>query len=403
MRDAHTPAFDSTHSAVDTVKDALEEFGPSTVSLYFPKPLVQVGGEKWRILQKNLADDLSDHAPKATRAKVFIEELELEDFRGEGVAVFEDPESGAFRTSHLTRGPVAMMSPSGAPLALPLLRDIGERETAWVLALDREEPKLYLYSGGELIDHSARLVTADGREDEPVSYETVQERREVQDDIFFHSGSRGRLNSAMARSNYGALGTSAEEEREKTDDAYYELVIKALQFGMPYQVSELYVMGAEKTVGRFCQMVEKDFGEDFTLHQVHGGGEALEPARIVETLKTILPDAPDLPDVETVSDPDAILEACEVGRVGQLYVSDALTGLDPVSGEDSEHVRTKIVGERYGEALEGLVPVNEVVLAALRQGAEVHFVDSAFVAPDSGLMAVMRWDTDADGAASEGE
>ena len=394
MHDAHTPAHDADQKeAVELVKDALEDFGDGTVSLYFPKPHVQVGGEKWRILQKNLADDLSDHAPKAKKAKVFIEELELEDFRGEGVAVFEDPESGAFRTSHMTSGPVAMMSTSGKPLALPLLRDVSERETAWVLALDREEPKLYLYSGGDLIDHSARLVTEDGQADEPVTYETVAERREVQDDIFFHSGSRGRAPAAMARSNFGALGTSAEEEREKTDDAYYELVIKALQFGLPYQVEELYVFGADKTVGRFAQMIEQDLGKAFRVHQIGGtGGEGMDEERIIDTLKTKLPEAPTMPDLETESDADTILQACREGRVGTLYVSDDLSGLDPVSGEDSEHVRTKIVGERFGEALEGLVPSNEIVMAALMQGAKVEFVDSAFVSADSGLMALMRWD-----------
>ena len=376
---------------LDTLKTTLADFSDATTTLYIPKPIVQVGGDKWRILQKNLLDDLATVAPGAKRTAEFVETLELDDFNGLGFAVFEDADN--FRTTHLNTRPVAMIHTNDAPFALPLLRDVGSRQTAWVLALNKEEPRLFLYSGGDMLDHSDRLRTRDGNDDEPVAMETILARREVQDDVFFHAGSRGRTRNAEARSAYHALGTSHDEEGDNTLTAYYALVIDALQYGLPYQVDELYVMGTEKVVGRFCAMIQKDLGEDFQLHQIHHGAD--DPDIMKEVLEPHLTHAPDMPDVETVDDPAAILAACREGRVGELYIVDDLTdGLDTTTDGDSERLKALIVGEGFGEALADAVPYNAIARAALDQGAQLHFIPNAY--SDTPLKAVMRWAVDGD-------
>ena len=377
--------------SLDTLKDGLARFGDATTTLYVPKPLVQIGGEKWRILRKNLIDDLADHAPQAKQAAEILEGMELEDFRGEGFVIFEEGDN--VRTAHLNSRPAAMLETDARPFALPLLRDIGSRQTAWILALDKEEPRLFLYSGGDLLDHSARLRTRDGNDDEPVTMDTIQDRREVQNDFFFHNGSRGRVRSADARSTYHALGADVDAEEEKTVDAYYQLVIDALKFGLPFQVQELYVMGTEKVVGRFCQLAEGDLGKDFELHQIHNGDASQET--IIQEVESALPDTTTLPDVLTITDMDTLREACTEGRVGELYVRDDLSGFDPVSEEGSEHVRLLRVGERFGEDLADITPHNAIVLDALAQGAQIVFADSDVVG-GAALRGVMRWAKDSD-------
>ena len=374
-------------TSLDTLKSGLAEFSDATTTLYFPKPIVQVGGEKWRILQKNILDALEASAPDAKKTYAFVKGLELEDFNGLGFAVFED--AGNFKTTHLNTRPVAMLHTKDAPFALPLMRDLGSRKTAWILTLDKEEPGLYLYSGGDLIDHSSRLRTEDGNNDEPVEMDTILARREIQDDVFFHAGSRGRTRNAQARSTYHALGASHDEERDNTLTAYYALVIDALQYGLPYQVEELYVMGTEKVVGRFCAMIQKDLGEDFVLHQVHQGDD--DEQTIIDTIEPLLTSAPDMPEVETVDDPAAILAACREGRVGELYIVDDLTdGLDTTTDADSERVKVLVVGEGYGEPLADALPFNAIATAALDQGAQLHFIPNAY--SGTPLKAVMRWE-----------
>lgn len=374
---------DTAATALDALKPGLAEFGDDTVTLYVPRPLIQVGGEKWRILRKNMIDQLEER-DLAPRTREVLADMELEDFRGEGFVAMESPES--FHTSHLNARPLAMLH-RGAPFALPLLRDVGARQSAWVLALSKEEPRLYLYSGGDVIDHSARLRESDLQGATPVTLESIQERREVQDDFFFHSGSRGRLRSAEARSDTHALGTDVDAEEEKTLDAYYQLVIDALRYGLPFQVEELYVMGTEKVVGRFIQLADGDLGADFALHAVHDGEST--PERIREHMRAHLDTPPERPDVALVTDTDAILDACEMGRVGELYISDGLAGLDPTSESGSEHVRLLVVGEGYGEPLADALPFNRVALAALAQGAQLHFVSESF--SGAPVEAVMRW------------
>ena len=380
-------------ASLDALKTALEGFSDATTTLYIPRPLIQVGGEKWRIQKKNILDDLAEVAPDATETARFVDALELDEFNGLGIVVFEDGDS--FQTAHMNTRPTAMMQPSGEPFVLPLLRDLGSRRTAWLLALDKEEPQLFLYSGGEVSDHSARLRTPDGNDDEPVTMETIQARREVQNDVFFHAGSRGKVRTSDARSNYHALGTGVDAEEEKTLGAYYQLVIDALKYGLPYQVGELYVMGTEKVVGRFCQLAEGDLGEDFQLHQIHDG-EATEE-RIKEHLSHRLDTLPEKPQVALVTDTDRIFEACRVGRVGEVYIADDLTdGLDTTTDSDSERVKTLIIGVGYGEPLADALPHDALARAALAQGAQFQFVPESFTGHP--VAAVMRWEVEGDPA-----
>ena len=77
----------SDHSSLETFRQAFSDFSDETVSVYVPRPAVEVGGEKWRILRKNVIDAVEKHAPKAKFILQRLEAFELADFRAKSNSV----------------------------------------------------------------------------------------------------------------------------------------------------------------------------------------------------------------------------------------------------------------------------------------------------------------------------
>ncbi len=360
-------------------RDAIDALGQSdhVTSLYVPRPSIETGGEKWRILRKNLLTALEEKAPKAERIYAALEGLENHDFRGLGIAFFESPT--AFRTMHLIDRPIAILTTEAQPFLLPALADHLDRQTAWALALDKDEPKLYHYRNGEITDETHRL-------DAP-SYEEIEHRRYVQDDILFHQGARGSVGGHQGPAIFHALGISQPEEEEKTDIAYYRELISALDRGLPAQLETLHVFADPHTGGRFVELVHAD---DFTIEHHNAAGDALAPERIAKALGGQLEPVPEIGEV--TSDRNAVHVAAHRGQVADIYIGLDHALLEPKSsGAPSEHVRL-----RTNDELLDARAINETVMSAVMNGANVTWLPR----PSHGdvFAATLRW-SGADSAA----
>ena len=249
-------------------KELSEDWDEGSFALYLPRPIVEVGGEKWRIFRKNALSALEDLDVRDGPAVEFIRSLNLAEFGGSGYAIFQS--GGGFRHTRLSRRPFASLVRSDAPFILPLLADMSDRDTRWVLALDRNRPRLFLFDGTKL------SLREDAFED--VDYEGVEERRLIQDDIFFHSSGRGSSGGARSPSIFHALGADQSRERDKTDEAFYREVIDALMNSLPGHVDRLVIFGDPHTVGPFEKLLAPT-GLDVSTHHASGGCIARRPHR----------------------------------------------------------------------------------------------------------------------------
>ncbi|MEE2878592.1 MAG: hypothetical protein VX593_06280 [Pseudomonadota bacterium] len=357
----------SDHLSLDTFRQAFADFSDKTTSVYVPRPAIETGGEKWRILRKNVVDAVRDHSPDATFIAERLEAFELADFRGNGIALFDDGKNR--RMAHLNARPVASITTEEPPFILPLLADYQSRETHWVLFITRDEPKLFLYQGGNVSDMTDRL-------DAP-KYRSVEARRHVQDDVFFHSTSRGSASNGEGQSAFHALGSGADEERDKTDRAFYEDVANAADQALPPQTKQLHIIGEEGTVGHFAKVMEHG---RFELVQHHAGGASHVEEHIreafadEETTSGELPEGRNLPDLQ---------DAARSGQLGALYLPIEHALLEEMHEQADEHVKLRSFDHDSDQAEE-----NRTAILALENGAEISW----YAAHDHDAVAEIRAD-----------
>lgn len=357
----------SEQTSLDTFRQAFADFSDKTTSVYVPRPAVEVGGEKWRILRKNVIDAVEKHAPDAAFIKERLENFELADFRANGIALFEDKQNR--RMAHLNSRPVASITVGEHPFILPLLADYQSRKTHWVLFVTKDEPKLFLYQGGNVKDMTDRL-------DAP-KYRSVEARRHVQDDVFFHSGSRGSARNSDGRSVYHALGTGQDEERDKTDGAFYEEIANAVDDALPPQTETLHLIGEEGTVGHFAKVMAPG---RFDLVQHHAGGADAVEQHIKQAFSNEpvgegqLPEGKSLPDLQ---------DAAKAGQLGTLYLPLESALLEEMHDQADEHLKFREFGHDSQEAEQ-----NRTTVLALENGAEISW----YAAHDHDAVAEIRAD-----------
>lgn len=357
-------------SSLETFRQAFADFSDKTVSVYVPRPAVEVGGEKWRILRKNVVDAVEKHAPKAEFIRERLENFELADFRANGIALFDDGKTA--RMAHLNARPVASITTGEPPFILPLLADLQSRGTHWVLFITRDKPQLFLHQGGVVKDMTDRL-------DAP-KYRSVEARRHVQDDVFFHSGSRGSARSSDGRSIHHALGSGQDEEREKTDRAFYEDVANAVDEALPPQTKTLHIIGAEGTVGHFAEVMEHG---RFDLVQHHAGGKADVEDHIREALADTDEESAELPAHKPIPDLES---AARSGQLGALYVPIEHALLEEMHEQTDEHVKLREFEDGSEEMAE-----NRTAFVALGNGADIHWYNAGEHDAVAELRAELRW------------
>ncbi|WP_300379907.1 hypothetical protein [Henriciella sp.] len=358
------------HFSLETIRHAFADFSDKTVTVYVPRPAVEIGGEKWRILRKNVVDAVQNHAPNADRIIERLQNFELPNFRANGIVLFQDGEH--YRMAHLNSRPVASITTGEPPFILPLLADYQNRETHWVLFVTRDEPKLFLYSGGHVKDMTDRL-------DAP-KYRSVEARRHVHDDVFFHSVSRGSASAGEGESAFHALGTGQDEERDKTDRAFYEDVANAADQALPPQTKTLHVIGEEGTVGHFAQVMEHG---RFDLVQHHAGGPNEVEQHIKEAFgdesatEGKLPEGKNLPDLN---------DAAKAGQIDTLYLPVEHALLEEMHEQADEHVKFREFAHDSSEAGH-----NRTAYLALENGADINWYAAHKHNAVAEIRADLRW------------
>ncbi|WP_084420162.1 hypothetical protein [Henriciella litoralis] len=359
-----------TTPALEEFKQTFSEFSDKTVSVYIPRPAVETGGEKWRILRKNVIDAVESHAPKSSFILERLANFELADFRANGIALFDDGEH--HRMAHLSARPVASISTDEPPFILPLLADMQSHSTHWVLAITKGKPKLFLYANGFAKDMTDRL-------DAP-GYRSVEARRQIQDDVFFHSGSRGREAARDGQPMYHSLGSDQSEEREKTDEAFYHDVFNAVEEALPPQTQSLHVIGEEGTVGHFASIAANG---RFDIVQHHAGGQDDLEAKIVDAFKDETSPETDLPAPQPVPDLET---AARSGQIGTLYVPTVHALLEEMHENADEHVKLRDFPEGSDEMSD-----NRTAMLAIMNGADIMWYTAERHDAVAELRADMRW------------
>ncbi len=354
-------------------KELSEDWDEGSFALYLPRPIVEVGGEKWRIFRKNALSALEDLDVRDGPAVEFIRSLNLAEFGGSGYAIFQS--GGGFRHTRLSRRPFASLVRSDAPFILPLLADMSDRDTRWVLALDRNRPRLFLFDGTKL------SLREDAFED--VDYEGVEERRLIQDDIFFHSSGRGSSGGARSPSIFHALGADQSRERDKTDEAFYREVIDALMNSLPGHVDRLVIFGDPHTVGPFEKLLAPT-GLDVSTH--HASGDALHEDRIEEVMHSTREPAELSGDF--LSGEEEVRTAADRGQIDTVYVNENLACLDRQTGNPSEHLRL-----RTAQDLKREIAINSIAVAAIETGAQLQMFAERQIEDDADVLATLRWET----------
>lgn len=358
------------HLSLETFRQAFANFSNETTSVYLPRPAIEIGGKKWRILRKNALDAVKAHAPLANFILERLEGFELQDFRANGIALFDDGKHQ--RMAHLNARPVASITTGEPPFILPLLADYQSRETHWVLFVTRDAPRLFLYQGGDVTDMTDRL-------DAP-EYRSVEARRHVHDDVFFHSTSRGSASNREGEAAFHALGTGAGEERDKTDRAFYEDVANAADEALPPQTQVLHIIGEEGTVGHFAKVMANG---RFEIVQHHAGGlsEVEDHIRQVfahdEVANGELPEGRNLPDLQ---------DAARAGQLGALHLPIEHALLEEMHDQADEHVKVRTLRHDSEEAHE-----NRTAILALENGADISWYAAHAHGAVAEIRADLRW------------
>ncbi len=362
----------SKTSTASAVHNALRDLGDNVVSLYLPLPAIEVGGEKWRILQKNALAKLEEHCPDHTGLAEELEGIDLPDFRGSGIGLFSD--GGKVRVLHLTHRPRPLLKVGGPAAMLPALADSVSDVSRWVAVIDRDHARLVLVDNGRVIDHTARL-THD-------SFEKIAGMRETMNDVLFHSAARGGARTpAEGAAKFHALGTDLSGEHEKAEEDFYTGFAKAVEAAVPPSEGAIILAGDPKRTGRCAPHFHR-----LEVRQLHMAGDALTDESIADEVSALEPAHPgeigDADPAATAIGPIDVRKAGEAGQADAVCISGHLTGLE--DGTTDEHTRINA-----WEDVADLDVADRAVAAAVETGARLLIAPEGQESP---VVAHLRWE-----------
>lgn len=316
------------------IHDRLSELGETVASVYLPRPAVQTGGEKLRIATKTAAQAVEARAPYAEALIEALGALEQTDIQSPGLAMFQ-PEGGDVKTVRMNTPPNAMVHAGGPALWLPVVADAAMLNSAWVAAMDRDAPRLYKFAAGELHDFSAIVDLPD--------FGYISARREPQTDALFHSASHAGATAGHGGfAKFHALGTSEDEEAEKTDEVFNREAAIALEEGLPPTTQCVYLAGDPRRIGHIAAHLE---GARFEIVLVEAAGEALAPDRLKANISERAAAAGELKALAELSEagPDKRIALDEMERAGRmnmvdtLWIGEAAAGLRQYDEDETFH------------------------------------------------------------------
>lgn len=335
-------------TAQQRLADFVKNTSDGVQTLYLPVPIAEQWGEKARIFQNNVVSVLENRPGTHPALLTLLDTLALHKVGARGLCLFASGDSVHY--ARLSRRPKTIFSRGPSPLILPLLKDLDDRTSRWVLVVSKTSRTLWFVDGDEQTDWTGLLDGPD--------YEDIRQRRNVQDDIFFHASSRG----PSANVKFHALGSDISAEEDKTTASYFQETWATVSSALPHQVSKLTVIAPEGTLGAF--MKEAPRGHfDITQVQSGDGLDALasEPARSA--------DEDDLQET-VVSFAEAKRKAGH-GRLDALMIPDrsritAIVTSDHQGGSENLHLR-------IANAEDTIFEYNEMAIEALKNGTDIVF------------------------------
>lgn len=352
------------------IQRALSGLGQDVVSLYLPRPAIETGGEKWRILKKNALAALAGVGAQAQPLADELEKLETADFRGLGIGLFSSPRG--LRVLHLTHRPHPVLKARGAALMVPALADAAGSGAVWAAVADRDAPRLMVVDGGRIIDRTAHLAEAD--------FGKIEGMRDVESEVLYHSAARGGASAGDTGTHFHSLGTDPNAEMEKAEEEFHGKFAKAVEAAVPPNAGRLVLFGDPHRAGRCAANFKR-----LDITQVHLAGDALTDDRIAAGVRDATAgEASEVPGDLPLHGPAKVVAAAKEGRVATVFLSPGATGLEPGAGD--EHTEIAVWTD---ETADGLAAVDQAVVQALAAGAGL-VVARQPVAHD--VAAQTRWD-----------
>jgi len=302
--------------------DRLTALGENVASVYLPTPDIQVGGEKFRIAVKNAIQQLAGRGGAAETVIARLEALELDEMQSPARAFFSDGET--LLEAKMNQAPRALAATDTSALWLPLLADSADEASAWVVVVDRAAPKLYNASPSRMVDYSGVVDLPD--------FEAIQARRVPQVDVLFHSTSSGRRTPNHGGfAKFHALGTSQEEEQEKTEEVFFRELAMAIAHGVPASARTIILVGDPRAAGHTRAHLE---GEPHELVYLEDAGDGSDPDRLASAITGFLSARASKEAARTLDEtrPEALIEASDLAEAGRMGRVDTVWIARPASG-----------------------------------------------------------------------
>jgi len=317
-------------------------------TLYLPVPIVEQWGDKARIFQNNVVSVLKSRPNTNEALLTLLERLELHKVGARGLCLFASADTVQY--ARLSKRPKTIFSRGPSPLVTPLLKELDDKDSRWVLVMSKTWRALWFVDGDAETDWTSLLDGPD--------YEDIRQRRNVQDDIFFHSSSRG----PSANVNFHALGSDVSAEEDKTTGAFFQETWAAVIQALPYQITRLTVIAPEGTLGAFLKHAPDTM---FDITRIPSG----------DGLSALSQDWSDQKDQNTKH--AAIVPISEAkkkadhGRLEILTIPDqsrvtAIVTSDHQGGSENLHLR-------IANAEDKIFTYNEMAIDALKTGAQITF------------------------------
>ena len=360
----------------------LAELPRPVFSVYLPRPAIEIGGEKLRIATKNAVQALGDALDEGGELlRERLGQFEQDEFASPGLAFFAA--DGALFEAQLSSPPHALASCSDTAVWLPLIADLSYSGRVWTVIVDREAPRLLRATTGGLEDYSAIANLPD--------YDEIQARREPQINVLFHSTSSAQRTPGHGGfAKFHALGTSHEDEEEKTDEVFYRELAQGTEHAVPASACDILLVGDPNGVGHVRQNLET-FGRRVSI--LGEAGDGSDEERVATATRNWLADTENdriRKHLAELSGDDEIArgdlaEAGRLGRVETIWLSRSIAGLR-VEPED-EHLRFD-----QPEEARALLSLQDELQPALKTGAELIVCEPDLMPDNREIVASARFD-----------
>lgn len=363
------------------IHEALTGLGDNVVSVLLPRPHMQTGGEKLRIATKNAAQAIAGCPGDHTQLIDRLTALEMSDMESAGSAFFSA--GGDFHEVRLNNPPVAMVASDQEAMWLPVLVDASSRNSAWAVIVDRDQPKIYRATARGLEDFSDTMSVPD--------YDEIEARREPQLDVLFHSASSGRRTQGHGSfAKFHSLGTTQEQEEEKTEEVFHRRIADALKDGLPRTARKVFFVGDERGAGHVRALLgDVTFDTDYLT----SAGDGSDAERLAEALRNELETErrqlgsdtlKDMPPSGLVVDGD-VETAGQNGRIETVWISDEAAGLREFADDEYFDFDDP-------DAAQQVLTLQRRIAPAVLTGANVHVIPGALLPGGKRVLATARYE-----------